>query len=182
MIRLPRLARPRFLRDETGAVTVDFVLVFPMLMMVFLASFEAGMLTTRYVMLDRALDLAVRELRLGHIEDPTHAKIKTLICNNTVIMPDCEANLKLELRPVSRTNWDVFDTDPDCTDRTAEVKPPRTFDPGGSNQLMLVRACAIFDPFFPTTPWGLRLKLDRSGGYQMIAASGFVNEPRLGGN
>ena len=43
---------------------------------------------------------------------------------------------------------------------------------------MLVRACAVFDPYFPTSAWGLQLPLDASGGYQLVAMSAFVNEPR----
>ncbi|MEZ5796378.1 MAG: hypothetical protein R3D63_02055 [Paracoccaceae bacterium] len=43
---------------------------------------------------------------------------------------------------------------------------------------MIVRVCAVQDPFFPTTGLGLQLKADAEGGYQLIAASVFVNEPR----
>lgn len=178
-LRIPLLRR--FWRDESAAMTVEFVIIFPMFMTILLASFEAGMLMTRYVMLDRALDITVRELRLGRMDNPEHDEIKQVICNHTVIMPHCMRDLRLELRPVSRTAWDVFDQPATCVDRTAEVQPAVIVYPGGSNELMLVRACAVFDPFFPTTPLGLQMRLDASGGYQMTAMAAFVNEPRPGG-
>jgi hypothetical protein len=47
---------------------------------------------------------------------------------------------------------------------------------GGQNQLMLVKACAIFNPIFPSTGLGLQLVRD-DGGYAVTAFSAFVNEP-----
>jgi hypothetical protein len=163
---------------EDGSVTVDFVLVFPVFIMVFLASFEAAMMMTRFVMLERALDISIRDLRLGVYTNPTHDQIKADICARTILLPDCEGALLLEMRPVSRVSWDVFAGTTQCVDRTEDLLPVTTFNPGAENELMLIRACAIFDPFFPTTRWGLRLPLDASGGYQLLAMSAFVNEPR----
>jgi hypothetical protein len=133
---------------------------------------------TRYVMLERALDMSVRDLRIGTYATPTHDRIKQDICDNMVVMPRCAEELLLEMRPVDRATWNVFDTQTTCVDRTQQIKPATEFNPGAQNEMMLLRACAIFDPFFPTTPWGLRLPLDSSGGYQLLAMSGFVNEPR----
>lgn len=168
----------RLIAAEDGAVTTDFVLVFPAFMMVFLGSFEAGMLMTRSVMLERAVDMSVRDLRIGLYENPTHDQIKADICSRMVIMPDCMGALLLELRPVSTTTWNVFDGPATCVNRDEEVQPVTAWTGGSSNEMMLVRACAVFDPYFPTTSWGLQLPLDASGGYQLVAMSAFVNEPR----
>jgi hypothetical protein len=63
-------------------------------------------------------------------------------------------------------------------DRATQIEPAVTFIPGGENELVLIRVCAVFDPIFPTTGLGLDLPLDPSGGYQLLAMSTFVNEPR----
>lgn len=162
---------------EDGNITVDFVLIFPMFVMMLLMSFEAGMVMSRQVMLERALDIAVRDLRLGVDPTPTHDEVRQDVCNLATLMPSCLADLKLEMRPVNRNTWNVLAPTLDCIDRDEVLEPNKTFQPGAVNQLMLIRACAVFDPFFPTTRWGLRLPRDSSGGYQLAAMSGFVNEP-----
>lgn len=175
------LGKSRLRRDENGAVTIDFVLVFPLFVMLLMMSVEAGILMTRHVMVDRALDMTVRELRLGVMVNPDHDTVKASVCNKTVIMPHCMRDLRLEMRSVDRDTWNVFDGPATCVDRSLNLQPPaEPFNHGGENELVLLRACALFDPFFPTTGIGLRLPKDPSGtGYQMVAMTAFVNEPRF---
>ena len=50
---------------------------------------------------------------------------------------------------------------------------------GGSNQIMVVRVCALQHPIFPSTGIGLGLRADSvNGGYQLMASTVVVNEPR----
>lgn len=181
MTRLSRFLRrlAARLRAEGGAVTADFVFAFPPIVLMLLASIEAGMVMTRAVMLERAVDMSVRDLRLGLVANPTHDRIKADICARMRLMlSNCNSVLLLELRPVSTATWNVFTNAPTCVDRTATVQPLTTFVPGESNEMMLVRACIIFDPYFPTTAFAAGMNLDASGGYQLVAMSAFVNEPR----
>jgi Flp pilus assembly protein TadG len=71
---LPRIkARlARALRNEEGTATMEFVLVIPLIMMIFMASFESGLLMTRSIMLEQSVDMAMRELRLGHVSPLTN--------------------------------------------------------------------------------------------------------------
>jgi hypothetical protein len=46
--------------------------------------------------------------------------------------------------------------------------------------MMLIRACAKFDPLFPTSGLGFQLPRDNTGAYALIAATAFVNEPEVG--
>ncbi|MFV2034455.1 MAG: TadE/TadG family type IV pilus assembly protein, partial [Halocynthiibacter sp.] len=39
----------RFRRGEKGNVTIEFVIIFPVFMIIFLSAFEAGVLMTRWV-------------------------------------------------------------------------------------------------------------------------------------
>lgn len=169
----------RFRRSEQGSVTIDFVLVFPVFLTIMLASFEAGYSMIRMVMLERALDLTVRDLRIGTLgQAPTHPEVRVQLCNYSSLFPNCLSEVKLEMQVINRVNWTGFTTPATCIDRTTDIEPALGFQQGGSNEIVTVRACAVFDPFFPTTKWGLRMPLDASGGYQIASMSAFVNEPR----
>ncbi|WP_322892771.1 MULTISPECIES: TadE/TadG family type IV pilus assembly protein [unclassified Yoonia] len=177
MTRFTRFLR-QFCRDESGTSTIEFVIIAPVFFMFLFMGVELGMVMTRQAMLDRAVDISIRALRLGNIQDPTLAKLRRSICASTSIIQDCEQNLLLELRRVSTTTWDFPTAPPACIDRTEEIAPVTQITGGGSHDLMILRACLIIDPIFPTSQLGLRLPLDASGGYQMFATSAFVNEPR----
>ena len=165
-------------RSESGTATVEFVIAFPVVFAVFAACLESGLFMTRYVMLDRALDMMVRDLRLGLIPSPTLDKLKTAVCDHTVLLYNCKSALKLELTAVDTANWTFPSTAVGCVDRSAPIQPsvePPTY--GGENQPMLIRACATLDMIFPTTAFGLGMPQDGKGGYYVAATSGFVNEP-----
>lgn len=172
---MKRLARA--LRREDGTSTVEFVLCIPAFMMIFMMSFESGMFMTRSVLLDRAVDLTIRDLRLGHIVNPTSESIKAAICDKTVILPTCESSIMLELVPISQTTWAMPATEVTCIDRDEEIQPLVTMDVGSNNEIMLVRVCVLVDALFPMTGLGEKLVMGPHGEIGMIAVSAFVNEP-----
>ena len=73
----------RFLGTEDASATVEFVIVFPIILFLFVAAFESSMLLTRQVIMEKALDGAVRTLRLTSGLTTTHAAIRQNICDNT---------------------------------------------------------------------------------------------------
>ncbi|MDT8856535.1 pilus assembly protein [Paracoccaceae bacterium Fryx2] len=165
-----------FSRDD-GVATLEFVLVIPLLTTLFMAAFESGLMRTRFFMLEQAVDTTMRELRIGHLPGVDHDKLKTEICDRTVIFPNCENILKIELRPISRATWALPTTQATCVDRSAAIQPVTEFGTGQSGELMLVRVCATLDAMFPTTGIGLALPKDGNGGYGLVVVSAFVNEP-----
>lgn len=164
-------------RSDSGNATVEFVVVFPVIMMIFFQSFEAGWLMVRYTMLDRALDITVRELRLGHFTNPTADTLRTSICSLALGITDCTNSLMVELVPVDTTSWDLPSASATCVNRGATLQPVTTVDQGSSDEMMIIRACAIVDPLFPGTGLGLDLPKDSTGGFALVATSAFVNEP-----
>lgn len=169
----------RFRRDQDGSSTIEFVIVAPIMFMFMAMGVELGLTMTRQVMLDRAVDVTVRALRLGNIPPNVGMQdLRRAICSQTAIIQDCEDNLLLELRRVSTSTWNFPTTPPACIDRAEEIVPVTEVTSGGSNDMMILRACLIIDPLFPTSPLGMRLPLDASGGYQLVTISSFVNEPR----
>lgn len=176
-----RTAARRIAGEEEGTATIEFVLFFPLFMTVFMSAFESGLLMTRQVMLERAMDLSIRNLRLGLWDDPanppTAEMLKQEICAWATVIPDCMDSLMMELRPVSTATWTPLDPNITCVERDEVLQPVVEFNVGVENEMMLVRACAVFDPIFRSSAWGLNLPLDPSGGYQLAATSAFVNEP-----
>jgi hypothetical protein len=172
---MKRLGRA-FRRDE-GTSTVEFVLCVPAFMTAFMMSFESGMFMTKSVLLDRAVDLTIRDLRLGHIANPTSAALKTAICDKTVILSECESSIMLELVPINQTTWAMPSTNVTCIDRDEAIQPLVTMDVGSNNEIMLVRVCVLVDAMFPTTGLGEKLVMGPHGEIGMIAVSAFVNEP-----
>ncbi len=168
----------RFGRDEDGNMTIEFVLAVPLIFTIFLTSVELGIYNMRQMWLDRGLDIAVREIRIGTGQDLTHAQLRTTVCENAGFLPDCEQTLRLELFPVSVRDFAGFDQSADCVDTSQPITPLRRFVHGGEQQMMLIRACYMFDPVFVSTGLGQQWSKDGSGRVKMVSYSGFVQEPK----
>lgn len=173
-----------FSRDERGSSTIPFILMFPMFVVIMMSSIEMGVLMLRQVMLERGLDMTVRDLRLAtwtptNSNDPA-PELKARICNYAGIIPKCTSTLMVQLQPISKTTWQPLASAAMCVDRSKPVNVNPTPDFGSSNQMMMVRACVKFDPIFPTTGAGFHLPKDNTGAYTIVSSSAFVNEPRPG--
>jgi hypothetical protein len=167
----------RFRHEEAGTATVEFVLVFPLFLSVMMMAIELGFITLRHTLLERGLDMAVREVRLGTGTAPEHDEIKQLVCDNAMFILECETNLQLEMRPADIRTFNSLDRSVDCTDKAEPSKPVRQFTPGQQNELMLLRACVRYDPIFPDEFLGSALSKDANGQAAIVSMTAFVQEP-----
>jgi Flp pilus assembly protein TadG len=180
LISLLKIRATRAAREEDGSATIPFLLFLPFFMMLVISSLEMGILMLRHVMLERALDLSVRDLRLGTFTGD-YNEFKRNICNRAGIIPDCMNVLVVELRPVSTVTWEPLASGAICIDRANPLAPlDNPFETGAGDELMLVRACAKFDPVVPTTGMGFQLPKDNTGAYALVSTTAFVNEPEPG--
>lgn len=190
-LHILRLRLSHWLREERGNLTVDFAMIMPLAIAVFLASVEASVISLRKTYLDRALDMTVRELRLGKIANPTRQALKEKICSRMIMVDNCVAKLTLELNVQSTVNAignDVALNVPSlsnlCIDRNTAVEPVLNFIPGAANDLVLVRACLVQSIVFPTSAGQVtEMPVIEVGDtvnqqYQLISTTAFVNEPR----
>jgi len=145
-------------------------------MTIFTSSFESGLLMTKYMMFERALDIAVRDIRLSDGTDITHDGIKEAICEEALLFDDCENVLLLEMEQIDMSTT-ISSLTPNCADRESDADPVVSFTTGDESEVMFLTACVIVDPIFPGAGLGLALSKDDSGGYAMIASTAFVNEP-----
>jgi len=166
----------RFKRAETGSATVEFCLIFPVFMFFILSVVEYALVTVQQTMLERAVDLSVRDIRLGTGVDQDHDDIKDSICENAGVIRNCSDNLRLEMIIQDAFAGVDLPAEPDCTDNSEEVKAVRDFESGPPNALMILRACAKVDPIFPTSAMGRNLA-DDTGQIRLTAITAFVQEP-----
>ncbi|MBZ8118682.1 pilus assembly protein [Roseovarius sp. LXJ103] len=178
MIKIRKNLFRRFARDEDGAVTAEFAVVFPIFMALMILSLELSFVTMRHTMLERGLDMAVRDIRLGTGTAPAHDAIKQRICAESFVFNNCEENLRLEMIPTDIRNLGNLSDTAQCTDRAETGDPVITFTPGQQNQLMLLRACVKYDPLFPGYALANALESDENGQISIVSMTAFVQEPQ----
>lgn len=171
----------RFLRREDGSATIEFVILFPVFMILFVSSFELGTIMLRQTMLDRSIDMTVRQIRIGAVTNVDHDTIKDMICDRTAFLANCQTELKLEMQVVNPRAWVAVDPDIDCIDQEDYGIAPRRFNAGADNQMMILRACHLFQPFMTNIGIGTVLGdlLPRESGtaYRLVATASYVVEP-----
>lgn len=180
-MRLPRIL---FWKRQEGSATVEFVILFPLFMSIFLMGFESGYFMVRNVMLERGVDVAMRDVRLGNGRIPELTQLKQNICEAAVILPDCVNSLQIEMREIDMegAGVSVMNTNAACIDTRVEDEDQSvygSYDVGDTNRVVMVRACSVASPMFPTTGIGLGMTQSEAIGdnYAIIAMSVFVTEP-----
>ncbi|HEY0213552.1 MAG TPA: hypothetical protein VGC40_08205 [Paenirhodobacter sp.] len=172
----------RLWRAETGAVTLPTLFWIPLFFMILLMAVEVMVINMRQVLLDRAVEVATRDLRLGSASIPSHDALKTRICQIIAFVPDCATNLAVEVFPVNLSNWSLVNPEaPRCSDITSTLVDDPVFDPATGNQLVALRACLRLKPMTRLDPMALALHLDATGRFALSSTTVFVNEPRTTG-
>ncbi|MGB3556416.1 MAG: TadE/TadG family type IV pilus assembly protein [Jannaschia sp.] len=173
----------RFIHAEDGSSTLEFVIVVPVIMLFLANSVESGVILTRKALLERGLDMAVRDLRINTESPPSFAEFRDDICARTPSIPNCSVSLQVQLTPLKGDSLNDMLTTINCINSSsvepdpAELKKGTTYQTGVSNEIMLVRACATYKPMFPKFGIGAALPDDESGHYRVAALSAFVQEP-----
>lgn len=178
MTRALRKTLRRFRRSEDGsAPVIEFVILFPAMILILLSSFELGIVAFRQNWLDRGLDLAVRDVRLNTGANYSHAQLKGMICDYSGFLTNCEDHLKLEMNPVNPRAFAGFAGQADCVDTSQPVTPSRSFVHGNDHEMMILRACYLYKPVFNRIGLGRQMTLDGDSYHFMTSLSAFVQEP-----
>lgn len=167
-----------YAKKEDGNSTIEFCIWFPFLIGLLGSSFEASFITTRQVMLAAAVDRVTRDLMLGNLGAPTHAELKSDICNRAGVIQDCTSSLHIELERVSTDTFTIREGAVQCVDRDEDSEPALNFTNGSQNDFMLMTVCAAVYPMVPITGLGMSLpKINGGSAYAIVAFSAFVVEP-----
>ena len=164
-------------RRENGTASVEFVIAVPVILTIFMASFEAGFFMIRSVMLEQAVDMAMRDVRLGHFANVNATTLKDAICSRILMFTNCEANMMIEMERVTTDTWTLPNDRTECVNRSENTEPAVEMQIGQQNEMILVRACIMQDAIFPSTGIALELPLDAQGGYALFSKSAYVVEP-----
>jgi len=175
-----------FRKSEDGGPTLEFVLVFTPFFILAVSSFELGLLMTRHAMLERGVDMAVREVRLNTGAAIDETDFKTMVCNTAGLIPNCMSQLRIEMIPVdlrvaNGMSSNTVPRDASCVDAGTLDPSQRAyqFTSGIPNQMMVVRACGLFAPMLPETALGWFLSRMDEGDryYRLVSTTAFVMEP-----
>lgn len=164
------LSIKRFLRSDRGDSTPVFVIGFPIVFFFFMAILELTFLMMRSTMLQRGLDITLREVRLGNMVNPNAATLEQAICNEISVFDDCTRSLTLEFTRVNTATFAMPAPLSPCVERTPAMMQARASDvyvTGAPNELMVVRACVLVDTITPYL----------GTFFDLTARSAFVNEP-----
>ena len=102
----------KYRKNQEGTASVEFVLLFPIFIFVLLTGFESGFYMVRNVMLERAVDIAMRDVRLGNTlnvagQPPDHAALKQRICDEAAVFPNCMSMIQVEMQPVAIERYPI---------------------------------------------------------------------------
>ena len=167
----------RCAKSEDGNATVEFVLVVPVFLLLFVSIFELGMATIRLTLLEHGMDSAMRDVRLGTSESFTREEIRDRVCDNAAMLKDCRENLLLEMVIIDRDTFNLPPVRATCINKNEDGLPVTDFSNGGPSDLMFIRACYVIDPLYPSMGLGAMLKTDEAGNMQLVASSIFAQEP-----
>ena len=164
---------------EAGTATLEFLVIMPAFFFFIANSGEAMTILARGALLDRTLDVTMRDLRLGNLEGVTFDEFREAFCENSIGIPDCMKAVAIELRPLNKANVDSMSKSIQCRNRGEKIEPALSpVQAGNANQVMLVRVCASYEPMFPKyIGIGAALPKDENGDYRMVSLSSYVREP-----
>lgn len=164
---------------DAGTATLEFLILMPTMFFFIANAGEATTILGRGALLDRALDLTMRDLRLGNLDGKKGDVLKETLCDYAIGLPDCMKAIDIELRPLSPANITAMTDTIRCSNRGEDLKPVLTpVQAGAANQIMLVRVCASYEPMFPTFMGiGAAMPKDENGDYRLVSLSSYVREP-----
>lgn len=181
-----------FVAEERGTASIEFLFVVPIITMIFFASFESSLFMIRNVMLDRSVDIVVREVRLGTLAiDPNDLSasaeiLKEEICATSSLngdLQECIDSMMVWMQPINTATFDMPTVPVNCVDKTTDPasRPPPTpgdFEFGTDNDIVLMRICLKQEPMLPTTIVGAGLiEGEADGNYALTTTTTFVIEP-----
>jgi Flp pilus assembly protein TadG len=136
-----RAAIGRFTHDERATTIVEFALLATPFFMLIFGIFELGLIFLVSTTLENAITASGRQIRTGEAQaaGTTAAQFKTSICNNmTWLGSACASNLNVDVR--TYTNFTGITTPPSPVVNGAVNPAAMTWSPGGSGDIVVVRA------------------------------------------
>ncbi|MEM9797925.1 MAG: TadE/TadG family type IV pilus assembly protein [Pseudomonadota bacterium] len=163
--------------DERGSSTVEFVIILPIFLLIFMLSFETSMIMSRQVMLERGMDLAARGIRLDSSSTLTLNQLRGEICNRARILPECMTHMRVQLQEIDRADYLVPAISDPCINNTGAALGLEQFAGLRENKLLIMRACFAVEPVLARFGLGGDFIHPPEGGYFLSSATVVMVEP-----
>lgn len=169
-----------FWSDTRGSAALEFVVLFAPLAFLIFTMGELGAYMARSVMLDRGVNIAMRDVRVGKLPGNTSREqleaLRTKICENAFLIDQCNDRLLVEVEELGASG--AFGTNVVNCHNTAdpELVPADKFTPPGLSGITVIRACLVSNPIFPGVGLGAKLAVLPDGNYAVVSRSAFLNE------
>ncbi len=169
-------ALKRFFRNEDGVVAIEFAAVaFPFFLLI-VGTLETAIVFMAGMALDHGMQRTARFVQTGQaaIANMSQSDFKTMVCDNAVMLPNCQATVKVDVR-----NFGDF---------TAATFPPMTkpngdpladvdyqYNIGASEETVVVRVSYVWPILSSVINSGLGNM--NNGDRLLISSWAFKNEP-----
>ena len=164
----------RFRRDESGVTAVEFGMVaLPFLVLLF-AILEVSLSFFSIMMVENAVETASRLVKTGQAQTAgfSETQFKQQICDKVFILPNCNTELRLDVRTYNSFGDITLDSP---VDADGEFTEDYNFDMGSADQIIVVRAFYKWD-LMNRIP-GLGISNLSDGSLLIDASAAFKNEP-----
>lgn len=172
-IACTQLPKKRHFQNEDGSAAVEFSLISIPFMALLFAMIETALVFFASVSMEGAMEDSARLIRTGIAQggSMSAAQFKQHICDRSVLIADCEANLKVDVRTFDSFTNVTFQ---DPIDANGDLNLNFQYNPGQAGDIVLVRAFYVWDVISPV---GIGLE-NMSGGNRLLSSSAvFRNEP-----
>ncbi|MBI1361942.1 MAG: pilus assembly protein [Alphaproteobacteria bacterium] len=162
--------------DRRGVAAVEFALIaFPFFVLIF-GLLEVVMIFILTSTLDYGVMEAARRLRTGELQTSGKGltEFKAAVCGQLYNLLDCGDNLLIDVRTFN--NFASTDFDKPAVDKDGNLKQDQfEFEPGGADQIVVVRAFYTWSLMTPVISAPLA---NMSGGRRLLVSTAtFRNEP-----
>lgn len=135
----------QFALAQTAAVTVEYIIWWPVYFVFFAGIIEYGYFNMRVAMVERAVSKTVREIRLDKDYVQDHAGIVKTICFHGGFGDSCNEKVRVEMIRTSIENFDNIPTKVSCVNKAETFDADAGIVFGAQDELMLLRVCAKAD-------------------------------------
>ena len=142
----------RFRRDDEGATAMEFSLLMPIFFAIVFGFYDMGAVMLRQVMLNSAVDLVSRELRIAGTLDSSIAptdingqiqEFRARVCGRSYMLNDCLNDLVIDMRPIP-VGAPLPPRNAPCVNRGpgGTTQPVTTYNQNVTTLPVYVRVCA----------------------------------------
>jgi Flp pilus assembly protein TadG len=168
----------QFAKTQTAAVTVEYVIWWPLYFIFFAGILEYGYFNMRVTMLERSVSKAVRDIRLDKDYVQDHAGIVNTICEYGGFGDGCTDRVRVEMRRTTLEGLDTLPKEVACVNKGEEFDADAGLEYGAPDELMLVRVCVKAQSLLQTTYFTAGIERDENGNHSIISQTAFVVEPK----